>query len=263
MDPEAFAHPIGPLPGSTYWRRRLLVLTLPVLSVLLLAWTCAGGPESSAQSLQTAEQAPASDPETLPATPDGGAGTPTAPMAQPGGSPSAAPSPSPLQAGKPTPKPTATATAGKPTATAKAKAAAAKATTTPSPRITACRPSSLAVDATSEDRTYRAGDPARLVLTVRNTSRSACTADLGAGAVDVRVISGEDRIWSSRHCGPGSGRDEVRLDAGEQWAFAVRWEGSRSAKGCPKEQPKARPGTYRVVASVGELTQTGEAFLVR
>lgn len=248
VDPETLTRPVGPLSEATYWRRRLVTLTVPVLSVLLLAWACAGGADPSTQSLQVAAGLPvAADPGQPPAAATTAIDAAQAAPVEESSSRSPSPSPS-----------------AKATPTAKAvKAVKASPKASAPPRITACSADDLSVDAATDERTAPAGDPVRLVLSVRNTSRSPCTSDLGGGAVELRVISGEDRIWSSDHCSPGSGKDVVRLDTGEQRAFRVNWNGSRSKKGCAKAQPEALPGTYRVVGRVGELTRTGGVFLLR
>ena len=43
MDPGAVLHPVGPLPASTYWIRRLVVVGLPLLVIVLLVALLGGG----------------------------------------------------------------------------------------------------------------------------------------------------------------------------------------------------------------------------
>ena len=195
--------PVGPLPASTYWRRRLVLLAVLVL-LLLVAKSCVGG---------------------------GAKGTGATP--QPTGSP----------------RPSATATQ------------------TPSPRPTAvrtapvtCRDGALTLATSSDAKQYTVGATPRLTVTVKNVSGSACTRDLGGGAVEVLVYSGADRIWSSDDCGADEGVSVQTLTAGASLETSVLWPGKRSAKGCPTDRPAAKPGTYTVRARVGTLRSTVTVF---
>jgi hypothetical protein len=60
-------HPVGPLPASTYWRRRALVL-VAVLAVLLLGRSCLGGDGSTTPR---ATSTPTSSPTPARTTPTG------------------------------------------------------------------------------------------------------------------------------------------------------------------------------------------------
>jgi hypothetical protein len=63
-------HPVGPLPASTYWRRRAVVL-LPVLALLLIVKSCAGGgsshkPGATATPSPTRTSTPSPSPSPTP-----------------------------------------------------------------------------------------------------------------------------------------------------------------------------------------------------
>lgn len=196
--------PVGPLPASTYWRRRALV-ALAALVVLSLA--------------------------ALPLRGDGDGvlTSSSSPSAAPGGSPAA----------DPTADPTATPTG---------------------PVV--CPDSSLEVTATADADSYPVGGTARLELTVRNTGSVPCRRELGQGAVELIVTSGDDRIWSSDDCAPGGEQGEVLLEPGATETARASWPTVRSAPECPPGQAQAQPGTYRVSARVGELRVPGESFTI-
>jgi hypothetical protein len=162
------------------------------------------------------------------------------------------------------PSPSASASA-KASASASAKASAAPSTAASSPAPSrspggACTASDLRVTATTDAKTYSGADRPVLVLTVRNIGRVACTRDLGQAARELRVLSGNDRVWSSDDCAPGGASEATLLDPDEAKTFTVAWARRRSAKGCPANRPEAGPGTYRVVGRLGDIVVTGTTF---
>jgi hypothetical protein len=201
-------HPVGPLPASTYWRRRA-VLLVGVLVLLWLLRSCAGG------SGDTGDRA---------------SGTP-APTA--------------------TARPTATAS---PTASASAPPVAA---------VSGCADAVLALTGSTDAETYAVGTSPRLTLVVKNTGPVPCNRDLGSGAVELLVYSGQDRIWSSDDCSPAKGVAPTRLAPGGTQAVALTWAGKRSRPGCTGTATQAQAGTYRLVARVGTLRGDVAVFRFR
>jgi hypothetical protein len=89
----------------------------------------------------------------------------------------------------------------------------------------------------------------------------ACRRALGPDAVELRVFSGEDRIWSSDDCNEGKGQGVMTLKPGEAQALSVRWPGKRTKPGCDVGDV-AQPGTYRVSARVGSIVRQGSVFRI-
>ena len=135
---------------------------------------------------------------------------------------------------------------------------------TPSPTPTAepCPDTALEVQATAAAADVPPGAGSVLTLAVRNTGTVPCRRALGQGALELVVTSGDDRIWSSDDCAPGGDPGEVVLPPGEVRSARATWPGTRSAPGCPADQPAAAPGTYRVTGRVGELRVPGMVFRV-
>ncbi|MDT7571652.1 MAG: hypothetical protein QOE05_1826 [Actinomycetota bacterium] len=200
--------PVGPLPASTYWRRRVLLLVLFVIVVLVLVKACGG--EADKESLSG-----------------------------PG------PSPSPSAATSPTPSPTA---------------AASPKPASPAPLQT-CRDTVLQVTAEADAESYPSGGAPRFTLTVRNIGSVPCRRALGPDAVELRVFSGEDRIWSSDDCNEAKGQGVLTLKPGEAQALTVRWPGKRTKPKCDVGEV-AQPGTYRVSARVGSIVRQGSVFRI-
>ena len=200
--------PVGPLPASTYWRRRVLLLVLLVVVVLVLVKACGGDPKKDSLN---------------------------SPGASPRPSVAGAPSPSPSVIASPTPAPPAA--------------------------LQTCRDTVLQVTAESDAEAYPGGGAPRFTLTVRNIGSVACRRALGPDAVELRVFSGEDRIWSSDDCNEAKGQGVLTLKPGEAQALTVRWPGKRTKPHCEVGDP-AQPGTYRVSARVGSIIRQGSVFRI-
>ncbi|MDT7573255.1 MAG: hypothetical protein QOE05_3429 [Actinomycetota bacterium] len=156
-------------------------------------------------------------------------------------------SPSPTAASSPAPA----ASASSPTPTASPTPAA----------LQTCRDSVLQVTVESDADSYKSGAAPRFTLTVRNIGSVACRRALGPDAVELRVFSGEDRIWSSDDCNEAKGQGVLTLPAGAARATTVQWGGKRTKPGC-ETGDTAQPGTYRVSARVGDLVRQGSVFQV-
>ena len=160
----------------------------------------------------------------------------------PEASPTVASPPTPT----PSPSPTTTST---PSATPSASAGPEQ-----------CDDDVLRLDAVPGAKTYPVDAEPRLELRVTNTGPVPCSRDLGQAAVEVSVVSGDDRIWSSDDCAPGGTADVVVLEPGTPEVSRVTWPGTRSLPGCEGDEARARPGTYRVTGRVGDLRAEGESF---
>ena len=218
--------PVGPLPAAVYWRRRAGVL-LGVFLLLFVLRACTGGEdaEPAAERLTPVGATPAAAP--------------------------LAPVPPLTAAAPPSTTPTTTPTSS-PTPSR-----------TPSPaRPAACADGVLAVRVGADDTRYALGERPRLSLRVVNDGDEPCPRGVGPGSVELRVVSGPDRIWSSDDCGGEGQAGVVTLRPGEPETTTVAWEARRSRPGCSGGEERIRPGTYRVVGRVGDLVVPGSAFTV-
>ena len=125
---------------------------------------------------------------------------------------------------------------------------------------TACADTALKAEASTNEDTYALGAKPKLTLTITNTSKSTCTRDMGSGAVEFVVFSGEDRVWSSDDCGTGRAASVVTLAPGARKVVTITWAGKRSAPNCAGSHDDAKPGTYRVVGRAGTLQSSGAVF---
>ena len=154
---------------------------------------------------------------------------------------------------------TATPTPRPPASGAPSAGPSASASPSPSAPV-ACTDAVLEVQARAEQDSYAVTGRPLLMLSVTNTGDAPCTRDLGQAAVELLVVSGDDRIWSSDDCAPGGPAGVEVLEPGEPSRTQVTWPGRRSLPGCAGPQADAEAGTYRVGARVGELRVQGSAF---
>ncbi|GAA3122734.1 hypothetical protein GCM10010466_12080 [Planomonospora alba] len=223
MDPETFRNDIG---IDVYWRRRLAALVAVLVVVAIVAWACsaAGGPENTSK----ADAAPA--------------GSPT---------------PTPVLSGLPvvtvTPTPAARTPSPKP------------ATPTPRPKRPGepCEPADLVLNLLGEGEVHAAGSLPRFILTLVNTGEVMCTADVGPRALEVRITSGSDRVWSSADCLSGETEDLHRLERGIPYVRQFAWDRRRSGSDCRAKRTEARPGTYVAVVKAARLKSDKVVFHLR
>jgi len=160
--------------------------------------------------------------------------------------PSASPaSRGPSPAATPTPDPSASAT---PSASPSAQ--------------TTCEDAAVQLVTAADKESYAVGERPRLELRVTNTGGAPCSLDLGQAAVELTVVSGSDRIWSSNDCAPGGQAEVVTLAPGEPAVRRVTWGGRRSLPGCEGPKAQAEPGTYRVTGRVSERDASGGTFRI-
>jgi hypothetical protein len=157
--------------------------------------------------------------------------------------------------------PAASSAAAAPSAPAVPAPASAPPATAAPATVPTCPDSVLDVTTVADTASFRAGGAPRFTLTVRNTGTSPCQRALGPGAVQLQVLSGQDRIWSSADCSPGTAQTLLTLAPGTARATTVQWPGRRTRPGCVIGAT-AQPGTYRVVARLGELVRTGSVFRI-
>lgn len=208
--------PRGPLPARVYWTRRLLVVAVAFGLVFgiahLLGSGGSGGPAARPVGAD-ASTAAASTGSTAPSTAAG--------------------------------SPPAAATA---TATGQAAKAAAP---TPTPLATPSGPcvGSDVVATPSVKGPAYAGRAVVFTMTLTTQTSPACTWDVSARSLAVKVTSGTDRIWSSQECVGAVPKQVVVVRKDHPVTVSVGWNGQRSDADCTRATAWAEPGFYHVVAA--------------
>jgi hypothetical protein len=206
---------VGPLPASVYWRRRAVILGV-VLLLALTAKACLSGGGAGDKTKKTAKKT-----AQTPFVAKSSSPTPTA------------------TGGQSTPTPSAT-TGGQPTQGTNQQSGPA-----------VCGAAELEVTAATDAKTYKVGALPKLTITVRNKSNHQCSRDLSVKAVEFRIVSGTDRIWSSVDCPPAAGPSNVMLAPGQQQTVTQVWGGHRSSAADCANTPAAKAGYYRLLGVVG------------
>jgi hypothetical protein len=237
MDPDTFRGDVGVEGPDVYWRRRVSVLTGALVVVAVVAWACTSASGGSGPS-------------------PGGHHAPVGPK-DPGSHASATPSTSQT--------PTAASTT-----TGKSVASRPPVTLTPSPAPSRtrrpgdpCEKADLVVSLRGESEVYSSKGAPRFLLTIVNLGRVDCTVDVGPRAVEVRITSGDDRVWSTADCVSGDGTDVRRMARGVPHVRMVNWDRRRSAPDCRAARPKAHDGTYVAMARLGAAKSSKVVFHLR
>ncbi len=203
--------PRGPLPARVYWTRRLLVVAVAFGLVFGIAHLLGSG----------------------------GSGGPAA---------------RPVGANASTTAPPASTAAASPQATAPGTAVAtgkAAKTATPTPLASPSGPcvGSDVVATPSVKGPAYAGSAVVFTLTLTTQVSPACTWDVSARSLAVKVISGSDRIWSSQECVGAVPKQVVVVRKDHPVTVSVGWNGQRSDADCTRSTAWAEPGFYHVVAA--------------
>jgi hypothetical protein len=144
------------------------------------------------------------------------------------------------------------------------KAGKARQTPTPTPLAVPtgpCANSDIVVTPSVRGQAY-AGRPVRFAITLTTRTSPACTWDVTAGSLAVRLTSGSDRIWSTQDCVGAVPRQSVVVRRDHPVAVTVGWNGQRSDAECTRYTPWAEPGYYHVVAAAFGAEPTDVQFVL-
>jgi hypothetical protein len=236
MDPDTFRGDMGVEGADVYWRRRVSVLTGMLVVVAVVAWAC-----SSASGKPDSRKA-------VRATPGPGD---SMVVALPTGLSSKVPSPSPSAA---TPGIQRASRSPAPAASPPAK---------PRHPGDPCDSKDLVIALRSGQEVFGGSAAPTFLLTVVSTGRMECTVDLGPRTLEMRVLSGGERIWSTADCVAGDGVDRQMLQRGIPYVRTVRWDRRRSGTSCSGKRPAAGPGTYVATAHAGPIKSPRVVFHLR
>ncbi|MDT0300557.1 hypothetical protein [Streptomonospora wellingtoniae] len=255
----------GPVSPETYWRRRVFVLVGLFVVVALITYACTR---------------PSSPGEGDEASGTGSAPSPTpeesSPSVSPPASPSASPSPSAGAGqdggggGEGGGEGGGTGSAGGDSGDESGGGSGdgggsggSEGVAAPEEPGDPCRPSDVVVTVKTDKSDYDWNDKPKFKLSLVNTEDQTCTVDVGPESLELRVTSGDDRIFSTGDCAGGSSSDKQKLQRGVPYTTTVTWDRKRSWKDCPDRNVTAkRPGTY-VVQLHSKYDQNAEPQVFR
>ncbi|XVQ10381.1 hypothetical protein ACQP1W_49065 [Spirillospora sp. CA-255316] len=146
--------------------------------------------------------------------------------------------------------------AAMPTVTVTAKVTRTARPTRPSVRSDGCDPKSVVVTLTPDSGAYGPGGRPEFRVTAVNTGPRPCRFDVGSHHLDLRITSGDDRVWSSAECFPGPASEVRTLRRGVPYVDTVVWDRRR----CTGDRARARPGTYVVSIHSGTVRVPKQVF---
>ncbi|MFD6422190.1 hypothetical protein [Streptomyces sp. NPDC060198] len=271
--------PVGPLPSSIYWRRRVVAAILVALLAVLLAWVFLPGtgkkspPDAKPGTSEPARSITPGPSDSGPAIsqqPGGrhesGGGDDSTGAASGGSDGSNGDAGDGADA---TTSPSPGAGASSDTAAGGAAAGGTAGVQVPaSSALPDCRPAAVQLSVRTKV-TYGPEETPKFELIAKNTSTGDCKADLGpkAAVLTVTDASGDDddQVWSSKDCPTASGSLWFKVPAGQTVIRTIDWNRTRSTPGCATPPTgKAAPGTYLLEAKApGEPLQRASFVLAK
>ena len=206
---------VGSLPAAVYWRRRAIVLAVPLLAIASVWVSCSRADKTTKGTAVASTKRTASPSSGVPQSP---AAVPSSPLAL-----------SPTAPATTDPVPPAGGNEG---------------------AIVACLDSELLITPVAESETARRGQAMRLTIKIKNVSARTCPRDLGADAQELYLEQGGVKVYSSDACDPKTGNSVRSLSPGDVQAFYVSWDGTATAAGCSGRQAPAA-GKYQLIGRLG------------
>lgn len=261
--------PVGPLPASIYWRRRVVVLVALAAVLALVLWLVTRpdgdgktGKDKAAQPAPVQSITPGADPtgpanNTRPGGSSGASGSTGSGSSSTGGAVSGSGGgEASLTPGGSTGSTAGTGASGSGSGGTGAGGSAATAppvNTTEVMALPVCTASQVSLELAGSQDAYKAKDKPRLSLTVRNTSAANCRVNLGrlASTVVVTLAESNERIWSSGDCPTDRQDTWAQLGAGTGLTETFTWERGRSKPQCATPEAAPAPlGRYLVQATL-------------
>lgn len=119
-----------------------------------------------------------------------------------------------------------------------------------------CLPEQVEIVAVTDLVGYAPEQNPELSMEITNIGSVACSYDVGTGAQEYIITSGDDRIWSSADCQTDPTESVQSLPAGETLSTQpFAWDRTRSsADSCGSERPGVIGGgaSYHLVVRLGE-----------
>ncbi|MGW7239618.1 hypothetical protein [Streptomyces sp. NPDC054804] len=275
-------NPVGPLPSSIYWRRRVVMVSVVAVLALLITWivtssggggkkgadgadgknpasTITPGPSGSGPAIS---QAPGGRDES---SGGGGAssGTGTGPSSgsssgsgggssdgSGGGSSSGSGGSSGSSSGS-----------GDVTSGSGGTVASLPGTST----LPNCTAAAVSLSLKSLHNSYSPEQTPTFELTAKNTSSGDCKVDLGPknAVLTITPASADDSYWSSADCPRSAGTLWYRVPAGSSITYTLKWDRKPSAPQCATPSAgSAGSGTYLLEAATPGFTKAQASFVL-
>ncbi|MFE9008288.1 hypothetical protein ACFYOY_40250 [Streptomyces sp. NPDC007875] len=276
-------NPIGPLPSSIYWRRRIVALALLVVIVLLVIWAFGWGGSGGGGSdegkgsggggpASTITPGPSSSgpvnserPGGRDESDNGGSGSGDSGGSGGGSDDGGTGGASDGGAGGGGSGGSSGGGAGGGgigTGTGQGLPAGSS--------LPDCRPgdAELTVRSVKDSKvknTWAPGEKPTFEIVVKNTKSSSCKVDFGRSAASLTITDAKNaHVWASGDCPEGSASALVEVKGSGETKRTVEWDRKRSAEHCatPSGSASAKPGTYLVEVKVDGLGTAKVSFVL-
>ncbi len=254
-------NPVGPLPSSIYWRRRVVAGLLVVLLAALIAWAVTSvngggtkddGKPGGSDPVESITPGPGSSGPKITQRPGGRDESEDSEGSEGSGGSDGGDGDTSGAGSEDGSGSDGTSTGGADTAgaggggTGSGGSTAGRQVPANSP-LPECKPGALELTLRTKV-SYGPDDRPKFEIIARNTSSAACKTDLGPKSVVLTVTEAgeenDDVIWSSKDCPAAPGPLFFQVPAGATIVHTVDWNRARSAPDCATPPP-ARPPPAR------------------
>ncbi|MEU2916091.1 hypothetical protein ACFYM3_42220 [Streptomyces massasporeus] len=269
-------NPVGPLPSSIYWRRRVVLVSVVAVLALLTLWIVTmggGGGKNGDNGANGKNPAPSITPGPSSSGPaisqapggrdesgDEGSGGSGDGSGDGSGSGSGDGSGSGGSGGSEG----AGGTGGSGSGTT-AGGVAAGDTLPAGSTLPNCTASAVKFSLRSRHNTYDPEQTPTFLLTARNVSGSDCKIDLGPknAVFTIAPASSDDDYWSSEDCPKAAAHQLYRVAAGSGITYTLKWDRKPSAPECATPPAgSAGSGTYLVEAKAPGFAKVQTSFVL-
>jgi hypothetical protein len=276
-------NPVGPLPSSIYWRRRIVLLSVLVLLALLIAWAVSlggGGGGNSADGSNGKNPAPSITPGPSGSGPaisqapggrdeatddeesgggsgddgSGGDGSGDADSDEDSGS-----------GGSGSGDGSGPDGSGGAAGGGSGRTVGSGDTVPAGTSLPACSPNAVKLTVRSLRNGYGPGEKPTLLITASNSSSHDCKVDLGPkrAVLTITQAAQDKEFWSSEHCPKGASSLLFRAPAKSSITYTVKWDRRPSAPECATPHSgSAGPGTYLVQLEAPGFAKAQTSFVL-
>ncbi|MEW1779628.1 hypothetical protein [Streptomyces sp. NPDC086777] len=274
-------NPVGPLPSSIYWRRRVLMVSVVAVLALLIAWivTSRGGGGKKGDDgangknpVSTITPGPSGSGPAISQAPGGrdgssgggsGGATGSSPGASSGSGDAGGSSAGSDGSGGDTSGGSGGSSGSGDDVTSGSGGTAASLPGSSS--LPNCTAGSVALTLRSLHNSYSPEQAPTFELTAKNTSSSDCKIDLGPknAVLTITQASADDTYWSSADCPKSAGSRWYRVPSGSSITYTLKWDRKPSAPKCATPAAgSAGAGTYLLEATAPGYSKAQASFVL-
>ncbi|MFI6626915.1 hypothetical protein [Streptomyces sp. NPDC050528] len=267
-------NPVGPLPSSIYWRRRVLMVSVVALLALLITWIVNSGGGGGKNGADGAKNGKTPAP-TITAGPSGSGPAisqhPGGRDDSGGGSTSGGSSGASGSSGGGSGSDTGSGSGGSGSGSgggvnSGSGGGSSTGTTVPADStLPNCTVGAVQLSLRSLHNSYSPDQTPTFVLTAKNSSGSDCKVDLGpkSAVLSITEAGSSADFWSSADCPKSAGSVFYRVSAGSSVTYTLKWDRKPSAPECATPAAgSAGAGTYLVEAQASGFAKAQTSFVL-